>query len=165
MLSAAQVLAWCDDFHARTGRWPITTDGPVAEGRRETWMAIDGALRRGRRVAEGDSLARLLQRERGVPNRRNRPPLTVDSILAWADAHYGRTGRWPRIQSGAIRDAHGETWGGVSMALWGGRRGLPGGSSLARLLAEKRGAPYARDDARSAPDPRRRRTNRTTLAR
>ena len=142
MLSAAQVLAWCDDFHARTGRWPITTDGPVVEGRRETWMAVDRALRRGRHVAEGDSLSRLLLRERGVPNRRNRPPLTVDIILAWADAHYGRTGRWPRIRSGAIRDAQGETWGGVSMALWRGCRGLPGGSTLTRLLAEKRGVPY-----------------------
>ena len=32
-----------------------------------------------------------------------------------------------------------ETWAGVDSALWHGVRGLPGGSSLARLLSKRRG--------------------------
>src|SRR5262249_46343680 len=36
------------------------------------------------------------------------------------------------------------TWHGVSTALYFGRRGLPGGSSLTRLLAERRGVHHPR---------------------
>jgi hypothetical protein len=28
--------------------------------------------------------------------------LTESQVLAWADAHHGRTGRWPRQRSGAV---------------------------------------------------------------
>jgi hypothetical protein len=59
---------------------------------------------------------------------------------AWADSHRERTGRWPRVRSGPIRDAPGETWSGVETALEKGNRGLPGGSSLVKLLVEHRGA-------------------------
>src|SRR5205085_7143265 len=40
--------------------------------------------------------------------------------------------------SGTIRNTQGQTWSGVDMALRVGTRGLPGGSSLARLLARER---------------------------
>jgi hypothetical protein len=40
---------------------------------------------------------------------------------------------------GAIAEAPGETWAAVQAALREGLRGLPGGSSLARLLARERG--------------------------
>jgi hypothetical protein len=59
--------------------------------------------------------------------------------LSWADRHKGRTGAWPHLNAGPVADAPGETWRGLNRALWGGHRGLPGGSSLARLLAERRG--------------------------
>lgn len=41
--------------------------------------------------------------------------------------------------SGEVVDAPGETWAGIQAALQNGGRGLPGGSSLARLLAQYRG--------------------------
>jgi hypothetical protein len=66
-------------------------------------------------------------------------PLTHEQILAWADAYHARTGRWPSAGSGAIADAPGETWQAVNLDLARGFRGLPGGSSLARLLAAERG--------------------------
>jgi hypothetical protein len=65
---------------------------------------------------------------------RQRPPLTVEQILAWADAHHERTGRWPISRSGPVEGVPGQTWGDVDKALRAGRRGLPGGDSLARLL-------------------------------
>src|SRR5262245_11010393 len=70
---------------------------------------------------------------------RRRPPLSVAQPLARADAHHERTGDWPTRYSGAVIGAPGETWCNVDQALLKGRRGLPGGSSLARLLARERG--------------------------
>src|SRR5262249_25380136 len=58
---------------------------------------------------------------------------------SWADAHHARTGSWPTSESGPITDAAGETWRRVDSDLRIGLRGLPGGSSLARLLAGQRG--------------------------
>ena len=50
-----------------------------------------------------------------------------------------RMGEWPSTESGELVDAPGETWKAIGMALVTGGRGLPGGASLARLLAEHRG--------------------------
>jgi hypothetical protein len=63
----------------------------------------------------------------------------VEQVLAWADAHKGRTGRWPSAGSGPVRGVPGQTWPTLDSALAQGLRGLPGGSSLARLLAQRRG--------------------------
>jgi hypothetical protein len=69
-----------------------------------------------------------------------RPPLSVEQILAWADAHCARTGSWPTPHSGPVPEAPGETWSAVQAALYQALRGLPGGGSLARLLNRERGA-------------------------
>src|SRR5438309_496859 len=99
------------------------------------------ALRKGRRGLDaGSSLPRLLAKDRNVRN--EKPALSRLQMLEWADAHYRRTGAWPRHNSGVIVDAPGETWGGINTALNRGRRGLQGRSSLARLLAEQRGKRY-----------------------
>jgi hypothetical protein len=67
-----------------------------------------------------------------------KPELTVPQILAWADSYHTLNGHWPRVLSGRVaRDAD-ETWIAINHALTSGLRGLPGGSSLAKLLAEKR---------------------------
>jgi hypothetical protein len=63
----------------------------------------------------------------------------VLAVVAWADAHHTRTGDWPKHKSGPIPEAPGEKWQGVENALRLGLRGLPGGSSLYRLLARERG--------------------------
>src|SRR5207249_616916 len=78
-------------------------------------------------------------RRRAKRSRMGRPPLTVDKILAWADAFRRRTGDWPNTSSGPIEFAPDETWGAVNLALHRGMRGLPPGSSLIELLAEHRG--------------------------
>jgi hypothetical protein len=68
----------------------------------------------GRADADGDSLARLLDRERSVRNRSNLPPLTEEQIVAWAREYQKRTGAWPNENSGPIR---GEDWANVNQAL------------------------------------------------
>jgi hypothetical protein len=79
-------------------------------------------------------------------SRRRRPALTVEQVLAWADAHHARTGDWPTRRTGPVADAPGEKWVNVDQALQGGVRGLPGGDTLARLLDRHRrdGSPSAR---------------------
>jgi hypothetical protein len=140
-LSETQVLRWADAHQRRTGHWPTLRSGPIEDAAGETWLGVDRALRHGqRRLPRGSSLSRLLARRRGVVKQHRRlPPLTIEQILGWADAHCARTGRWPNHKSGRIAEAPSETWGRIYLALKEGRRGLPGGRSLARLLAEHRG--------------------------
>jgi hypothetical protein len=72
-LTVAEILRWADAHRRRTGAWPGVTSGPVAGAPGETWPALDKALRRGGRgLPGGGSLARLLRRERGLPERRGR---------------------------------------------------------------------------------------------
>lgn len=138
--SVDQILAWMDDWYARTGNWPHDRSGQVPGAEGISWAVINEALRKGRGgLPAGSSIARLRAQERGVPHGRERPTLSEEEILRWADAFRERTGKWPRQRSGPIDDAPGETWLAVNHALFVGHRGLTGGSSLARLLAQKRG--------------------------
>jgi len=75
---------------------------------------------------------------RAVMAATERPPLTVEQILAWADEHKARTAEWPTKQSGRLTDSE-MTWCQVDDALRAGRFGLPGRSSLPILLSERRG--------------------------
>jgi hypothetical protein len=66
--------------------------------------------------------------------------LSLSQILAWADSHYARTGRWPQVYTGPVGDGlPGERWRRIDNALRYGLRGLPGGSSLTQLLSQYRG--------------------------
>jgi hypothetical protein len=137
-LTEAQILEWADRHHERTGRWPKVNSGPIPEAAGENWHAIDDSLRHGWRGLPGDStLSLLLLKRRGVRSLAHLPRLTLRDIRRWARAHRERSGKWPTAASGPIPEAPGENWRAVNLALYNGHRGLPGGSSLARLL--KRG--------------------------
>jgi hypothetical protein len=70
-----------------------------------------------------------------------RIPLTVEDILAWADAHRASAGVWPNAMSGlAVAGPLGENWRKIDNALRNGCRGLPGSMSLATLLQAHREA-------------------------
>ena len=68
-----------------------------------------------------------------------KPRLTVAQILDWADEFHREKGRWPHHFDGHIRRAGDDTWARVNDALAQGNRGLPGGSSLAKVLFIHRG--------------------------
>ncbi len=139
-LTVEQILVWVDAYLDHIGQWPRKRSGPIANAPGETWANVDAALRAGTRgLPGGSSLPRLLAEHRGARNKQDLPILTENQILAWADVHFERKRQWPRMGSGRIVDAPGETWINVDAALKSGTRGLPGGSSLARLLAEERG--------------------------
>ena len=66
LLTVPLILAWADAYHERTGKWPITTSGPVVGASGGTWCAIDRALRRGScGLPGGSSLPALLFEHRG----------------------------------------------------------------------------------------------------
>ena len=102
-----------------------------------------------------------------------RVPLTVEQILAWADAHRARTSRWPGAGTGGVAGVPGQSWAAINEALRRGLRGLPGGDTLAGLLDRHRGPRHGRrhwtpgDDAlvRALPPAEAaRRTGRTIAA-
>ncbi len=141
-LTSKLILAWVDDHRRRTGEWPTRTSGAIIGTNAEKWFNVDAALRAGRRgLAPGSSLARLLAKRRGFRNQRGLPALTDVGILRWADAHHRRIGRWPGVSSGSVEGHPGETWRAIDGAMRDGIRSLPGGHSLAGLLAERRGVP------------------------
>src|SRR5262249_33199337 len=102
---------------------------PETRGARWTRHSASGGALPG-----GSSLAQLLEERRGVRNRANVPDLLPAEVLAWADAHHARTGRWPIRKSGPIPEAPGETWWAVDAAFVAGSRGLVGYGSLVRFL-------------------------------
>ena len=134
-LTVERVLTWADAHRLRTGRWTYARSGPVAGAPGQTWQALNLALTRGcRGLPGGSSLAQALAEHRGRRNQARAPRLTARQVLAWADAHRARTGRWPTPLCGPVHGAPGETWRAISSALWAGHRGLPGGETLAQLL-------------------------------
>lgn len=139
-LSVREILAWADEYRQSTGKWPIKESGVIVGTFGETWLGVDSALRAGvRGLPGGGSLAQLLAERRGKRNKKKLPPLTEEQVLAWADAHFERRGTWPSATSGFIPDSAREKWFNVDAALRFGYRGLPGGSSLAKLLSARRG--------------------------
>jgi hypothetical protein len=140
-LSVSDILRWTDDHHARTGRWPnYSTNGEIPGSRGATWGAVRAALELGLRgLRGGSSMAKLLAKHRGVRNEKQLPRVTMSAIVRWADAHHRRTGSWPSVNSGPVLDAPGETWKAAHVALVQGLRGLPGGATLAGVLATRRG--------------------------
>jgi hypothetical protein len=133
-LRVNDILAWADAHRRRTGAWPTGESGPVADAPGETWNGIDLSLERGRRGLRGrETLAGLLARRRGRRNRQEPPDLSAGQILALAEAHHTLFGVWPTLHAGPVGST-GETWTSIDKALRNGTRGLPGGSSLFRLL-------------------------------
>ena len=127
----------------------MSRSGAVEGAPNETWWRVNVSLIRGHRgLPGGDTLPRLLARERGRHNPRGQPPLSVPKILTWADAHRRRTGRWPTAGAGSVHEVPRLTWSAINSALCLGRRGLTGGDSLARLLARRRGRPPYRKKSR-----------------
>ena len=138
-LTEEMIAAWAVAHRDRTGDWPAQGSGAVEGQPWEFWANIDHSLLTGHRgLPGGSSLARFLERRFGVRNLATVPTLSEKQIVAWADEHRQRTGRWPAIKSGPVAASPGETWAAVDDALRRGTRGLPGGSSLVQLLVQHR---------------------------
>jgi hypothetical protein len=139
-LRISQILKWADEYHARTGEWPRKHSGEVRGELFLTWYAIEKALNGGGRgLPAGLSIVKLLWKHRQVRSKTRPPPLTIAQILDWIDRHHARTGCWPDIRAGRVHEAPWENWKQIDLSMSMGRRGLPVGGSLARLLYHDRG--------------------------
>jgi hypothetical protein len=82
-LTISQILAWAEAHHVRNGTWPAAGSGRIAESPRETWSAVNRALREGERgLPGGNSLYRLLRQEGRIHERRGRPAQPKRGLLA-----------------------------------------------------------------------------------
>ena len=72
-----------------------------------------------------------------------RRPIRIEEVLAWADAHHARHGKWPTTESGEIPGT-GRTWRAIDHCLRSGSRGLPARTSLSKFLEKHRGARVGR---------------------
>jgi hypothetical protein len=139
-LSESQIIRWAKAYLRRTGKRPTHGSGPIDEAPGETWCTVEKALSEGRPgLSRRTSLARLLT-DHGLHRYFwRRRAMSIPEILDWADAYHARYHKWPKKDSGVIADCREETWKYVDTALRNGYRGLPGGSSLAALLHQRRG--------------------------
>jgi hypothetical protein len=147
-LDEKTILELADAWFKTHKKWPTRSSGKIP-GTNDTWMGIERAMQEGGRGLEkkegGDSIARLLMRERAARNIRHLPRLTEKLILKWADAYKKKHGTWPTKMSGLIPGGPaGETWSTVSCALVGKLRKLPRRwITLAVFLGAKRKAKSA----------------------
>ena len=132
-LSQTVILGWADEHYQRTGNWPVAESGDVQAAPGENWASVDFALKRGRRgLPGGASLASLLIQHRGKRDKFN-DPISTETISEWMRSHASRHGKYPSCHTGTVEDAPEENWGSLQTALSAGYRGLPGGSTLAKL--------------------------------
>jgi hypothetical protein len=137
-LKVATVLAWADRHQRETGKWPSRSTGRVRGQPHENWAAIHACLVKGLRgLPGGMTLAGLLANERGRRSRAHLCELSESRILELADAYHARTGEWPNLESEEVLELPDEKWLAIDHALRKGTRGLLGGSSLAKLLADE----------------------------
>jgi hypothetical protein len=137
-LEIYQIVKWADEHFIRHGTWPTGHSGVIPGSGGESWHQVQYALRTGKRGRRGrTTLLRVLNRWRAGRKLMKPPSLSVAQIRRWADDYYAANGRWPMRQSGGIPGTPGETWRKIENALIRGDRGLPGGSSLARVLGQE----------------------------
>jgi len=139
-LTYKQIRGWANEHRRRTGAFPSVLDGPIVGTNDQSWARINTALREGLRgLPGGNSLSQLLGRRAGTIRRTYKSRITIAQIEQWARVHRRTTGRWPSAGNGLV-DGAGEHlgWYAVHAALYFGFRGLPGGSSLSKVLRRMR---------------------------
>ena len=148
-ISRKQIIEWIRDHHLRTGQWPQRDSGRVLSAPDISWSTVSRLLESGGpNLPGGESLKDLLHNDFGLWSSRGNRPLSEAMILKWTEQYKARCGKWPIVMSGSIPSTDGDTWAAINEALVHGRRGLPGGSSLAKLLTKHFGPAYRPTAAR-----------------
>ncbi len=130
-LTADLILRAARRCHERTGRYPNanTPDAHLDFDRKESWGAIDNALRKGLRGLNGNSCLAILLDENGLIRRTVKSDVLSTRVLIGMIHRYRlATGAWP---SETIN-----VWKSIGQSLRKGYRGLQGGSSLPMFTAE-----------------------------
>ena len=150
------------EYFEKTGKWPtILTKDEVPGMPGDSWEAIDGAARFGRRGLEGGQslfgILKPLKEQHGSKIRGT--PLTVEAVRAAAIKYFEQTGGWPSVATeGEVPGMPGETWRGINQTGRLGCRGLEEGQTLVEILkplklqysSRIRGAPLTVEAVREA---------------
>jgi hypothetical protein len=140
------ILKWIELYYKEYGEYPNKNSGIIKFADEKykgiTWAHVNTALERGvRGLPGGSSLPKLLEEKFNVKNIQNLPSLSMELIEEWIKLFHAKHNRYPNRNDGIIEFATGKhkgtTWAHVNTALERGVRGLPGGSSLPKLLEEK----------------------------
>ena len=136
------IISWIQKYCDKYNCIPVQKSGivefAVADGYEPsiTWSSIDGCLSMGRRGLPGGSSLATLTNDMTYGFMAYKH-ITMEEIDFWRQVFYTNNGYWPHKRSGVISEAlekYGQlTWDAVDQILRVGRRGLPGGSSLAFL--------------------------------
>ena len=137
-LSEKTILEWADQYLAINGKYPTKNSGEIPNSNGETWGGVNAALRKGiRGIQRKITLSALLHETKRKRNRFQAENLSEKQILQWIDDYYKAHGNYPKHNFGTIKGTL-ETWSSVDNALQKGTRGLPGGSSITKLLSKHR---------------------------
>lgn len=124
--------------NSENGKYPSELSGEVKWGplKGDNWRTISMRLRLGQLgLPAGSSLSKLLL-EHGMTN-----DITEDQIWECAELHKQNSedGKYPTADSGKVLwgPLKGKTWGAINNALSRGSLGLPGGSSLSKLIKSR----------------------------
>jgi hypothetical protein len=133
-LTIYQIIEWAKDHFEKTNEWPTYKSGKVLAEPSEKWSSIRSNLvHGGRGLPKGLSIEKVLFDELGVIGVRSGKQLTEQRVHSLALMHYEKIGSYPTESSDWILEGK-DSWPAISFALNYGFRGLPGGSSLAKLL-------------------------------
>ncbi len=99
-IDEADILAWADAHHARTGQWPTSKVGEIPEEPGETWMLVEAALFFGLRGLPGRTTLLRFLSEHWV-----RSPQQPSDFTVEPDPHLGR--RVPRTDRPSADHDHG----------------------------------------------------------
>lgn len=142
-LCEESILSLAELYKEKHSKWPGQKSGPVEGGYPgDTWAVYELHLRDGGRgLPGGSSVAKLISSKHEHAHAKNRPELTYDFIIARASEYFDANSKYPAVRSGSVPGGHtGDTWFCYDQALREGLRGLPGGTSLKALFAERLGA-------------------------
>jgi hypothetical protein len=141
-LTDEQILERAMEHMSKTGKLPVIYSGKVHGGLPgDTWADYHLWLKfQMKGLTAGMSLPRFLSLNTGAPYKYRKDELTEDFISERVNDYKIRTGYWPKHTSGKVHGgADGDTWAVYHHSLSRGKRGLPGGSSLADLLDRRFG--------------------------
>jgi len=136
-LSEKSIVKAMEEYHEGHGKYPFVKSGDVSKyiGFKITWGAINQSLYYGYRgLPGGSSLSQLRKKHiTGIE-----PDLTEEVIAKAMKDYHEEHGKYPWVKSGDAKKYFGFkiTWKAIEQCLKKGNRGLPGGSSLAKLRKE-----------------------------
>jgi hypothetical protein len=136
-LTEEKIIGFVKSFYKVHGRYPAAhtkeNDG-LPEG--YTWITIDSALTHcSQGITAKSSIAKLISKHLGVRYKGDLPDFSEEKIVEWAKKYFLVHNKYPSIRTKPSDWLpEGETWIALDIALKRGTRGLPGGSSVAKLF-------------------------------